>query len=160
MEAPNSAFTVKFNDAVSLGRDVKPAMTKTAAQTLLTTLCSKGFLHKSRESNFSLGVRALHELEAYLAQEFEEIVNEHQCASCDEFVSVVRVVALPFRRRPQRTNSACSLTSIGRFVSALGLRMQDASPLLSPTSKDQREVSFVQAVRCPKRDLAFLLSPD
>lgn len=95
MEEPRSAFCIKFNDAISLAKDIKPPLSKTAAQTLLNALVHKGFLHKTADSNFTLAVRSLHELEAYLEQSFEDIVDDSKCASCDTFVSVVCLHSFP-----------------------------------------------------------------
>lgn len=95
MEAPNMAFSVKLNDATSLGKDMTPKVTRTTCQTLLTTFVNKGWLHLSskHDASYSLSVRSLHELDGYLAQEFEDIVNECKCADCDEFVSLVSAPA-------------------------------------------------------------------
>lgn len=89
MEAPNRAFSIKFNDAVSLGKEIKPALAKSATQNLLASFVSKGWLHRSEASNFSLSVRSLHELESYIENEFEEVVDNCKCQDCGELVTLV-----------------------------------------------------------------------
>ena len=91
--------SIGHNRALSLVGKLEGTMTRSAAESILNALVSRGWLLKSRcvqyrkesvswltsrRGRYSLAPRAMLELEAYLRQEFEDIVRN--CGRCNKMV--------------------------------------------------------------------------
>ncbi|KIY31848.1 hypothetical protein I305_05813 [Cryptococcus gattii E566] len=81
----NSLAIGQARDVINDSPLTQHKMTKSHAESLLDALVSRGWLYKSKRIRFSLGVRALAELETYLKNEFDQYVKS--CAQCKRVVS-------------------------------------------------------------------------
>ncbi|CAD6579809.1 MAG: hypothetical protein TREMPRED_002588 [Tremellales sp. Tagirdzhanova-0007] len=78
------ANSIGSTRALRLTTTLKANMTRLAAEALLGSLTSRGWLAKSKRGRYSLAPRAMMELETYLRQEFEEWV--HKCRKCEGMI--------------------------------------------------------------------------
>ncbi|XP_075976273.1 non-structural maintenance of chromosomes element 1 homolog [Anticarsia gemmatalis] len=69
--------------AMNLVGKMKSTFTKTDAQKLLNTWCRMRYLDKE-ETNYALGVRAIHEFEGYLRENMPDTIEE--CCLCKQIV--------------------------------------------------------------------------
>ncbi|WWD16368.1 hypothetical protein CI109_100794 [Kwoniella shandongensis] len=74
------AYSVSHRQATSIVSELKTQMTRSNAESLLDSLCSRGWLSKSQRGRYTLGVRGAVELEPYLKQEYEGDI--HNCRHC------------------------------------------------------------------------------
>ncbi|OWZ27054.1 hypothetical protein C356_06750 [Cryptococcus neoformans c45] len=81
----NSLAIGQARDVINDSPLTQHKMTKSHAESLLDALVSRGWLYKSKRTRFSLGVRALAELETYLKNEFDQYVKS--CAQCRRVVT-------------------------------------------------------------------------
>ncbi|KIR41235.1 hypothetical protein I307_04307 [Cryptococcus deuterogattii 99/473] len=81
----NSLAIGQARDVINDSPLTQHKMTKSHAESLLDALVSRGWLYKSKRIRFSLGVRALAELEIYLKNEFDQYVKS--CAQCKRVVT-------------------------------------------------------------------------
>ncbi|WVW82064.1 hypothetical protein I302_104069 [Kwoniella bestiolae CBS 10118] len=74
------ANSISHNQATSIVSELEGTMAKHVAESLLESLCSRGWLLRSKRRRYVLGVRAIAELETYLKQQFEDYMQN--CKQC------------------------------------------------------------------------------
>ncbi|CAO1616637.1 unnamed protein product [Parajaminaea phylloscopi] len=78
-------YSIGTTDALNLTPQIKPPMTKKAAQDLLARLCRHNWLRKSPRGQVSLTSRALLELRSLLKADYPDYAIE--CAQCHNLVT-------------------------------------------------------------------------
>lgn len=81
------ANSVGSASALRLTSELQGQMSKAAAEQLILALVSRGWFAKSPRGRYSLGTRALMELEHYLREEFEGEVKD--CKRCSRLMMTV-----------------------------------------------------------------------
>ncbi|WWD09182.1 hypothetical protein V865_007304 [Kwoniella europaea PYCC6329] len=74
------ANSISHGQATTIVGELEGTMARHVAETLLDSLCSRGWLSKSKRGRYTLGVRAISELETYLKQQFEDYMQN--CKHC------------------------------------------------------------------------------
>ncbi|WWC86017.1 uncharacterized protein L201_000888 [Kwoniella dendrophila CBS 6074] len=74
------ANSISHGQALSIVGELESQMARHVAETLLNSLCSRGWLYKSKRGRYTIGVRAALELEPYLKQQFEDYMQN--CKQC------------------------------------------------------------------------------
>ncbi|KAK0483544.1 Nse1 non-SMC component of SMC5-6 complex-domain-containing protein, partial [Armillaria novae-zelandiae] len=85
MLAPREAYSVSSLAALREVSQVKPAMSKSQAEDVLTSLVANGWLLKSKRGRYSLSVRTQLELQPYLKNTYPDEILE--CTICQEMVT-------------------------------------------------------------------------
>lgn len=78
--SPNESFSTSSTSVLNVVKDLKPTLTKSAAEHFIDTLIHHGWIHKSSQGYLSLSSRALLELQTYLKEQYpDEILTCHEC---------------------------------------------------------------------------------
>ncbi|KAK0450782.1 Nse1 non-SMC component of SMC5-6 complex-domain-containing protein [Armillaria borealis] len=85
MLAPREAYSVSSLAALREVSQVKPTMSKSQAEDVLTSLVANGWLLKSKRGRYSLSVRTQLELQPYLKNTYPDDILE--CTICQEMVT-------------------------------------------------------------------------
>ncbi|WRT63937.1 uncharacterized protein IL334_000864 [Kwoniella shivajii] len=74
------ANSIAHGQALNLVSELESNMARHVAENLLNSLCSRGWLSKSKRGRYTLGVRAALELEPYLKNQFDDYMQN--CKQC------------------------------------------------------------------------------
>ncbi|THH14339.1 hypothetical protein EW146_g5971 [Bondarzewia mesenterica] len=85
MLAPNESYSVSSFAALRESTNLRPSITKTQAENVLTSFVAKGWLLKSQRGRYSLSIRSLLELLPYLRNTYTDEVIE--CTICMEILT-------------------------------------------------------------------------
>ncbi|KAK0459645.1 Nse1 non-SMC component of SMC5-6 complex-domain-containing protein [Desarmillaria tabescens] len=85
MLAPHEAYSVSSLAALREVSQVKPTMSKSQAEDVLTSFVANGWLLKSKRGRYSLSVRTQLELQPYLKNTYPDDILE--CTICQEMVT-------------------------------------------------------------------------
>ncbi|KAK0562415.1 hypothetical protein OC861_005326 [Tilletia horrida] len=89
--APRSAYSISSMEALALNADKANPITKKTKEELLANLVRHDWLRKSKGGRYTLGTRALMELQTYLQHEYED--NALQCFICGDLITMGHVCA-------------------------------------------------------------------
>ncbi|CEH17759.1 Non-SMC (structural maintenance of chromosomes) element 1 protein (NSE1) [Ceraceosorus bombacis] len=107
--APDECFCVSTTEALLVARRTTPPLSKRAAEALLDRVVARGWFLQSGTGYYSLGTRAILELQMYLKAEFPD--HMLLCKSCDEIVTVGLSCSVP--GCDARLHRHCELRSFG-----------------------------------------------